>query len=147
MTEPIKRIVVPVDGSEHAVRAARIASEMAKRLGVPLTLFHVFPLESYEIIGLSRLSKDEIDRMASSSAERITDGIRKELGDALPEDMNVKSVMGDPAEEILRIADDDMSTLLIMGRRGLSRIETLILGSVSDKVLRHTHSPVLVLSA
>ena len=61
--------------------------------------------------------------------------------------MNVKSVMGDPAEEILRLADDDMSTLLIMGRRGLSRIETLILGSVSDKVLRHTHSPVLVLSA
>ncbi len=146
MAEAIQRITVPVDGSEHATRAARVGSDMARRLGAPLTLFHVFPLESYEIIGLSRLSRDEIDRMAQSSGQRIADAIKKDIGE-LPEGTNVQTVVGDPAEEILRLAGDDGGNLLIMGRRGLSRIQTLVLGSVSDKVIRHTRSPVLVLSA
>jgi nucleotide-binding universal stress UspA family protein len=44
--------------------------------------------------------------------------------------------VGDPAEEILRYVNADPDALVVMGRRGLSPVKTLMLGSVSEKVLR-----------
>jgi nucleotide-binding universal stress UspA family protein len=55
-------------------------------------------------------------------------------------------LLGDPAEEIVRYAEDDPGVMVIMGRRGLSRMKSLVLGSVSDKVSRHAKSPVTIIT-
>jgi len=60
--------------------------------------------------------------------------------------MEEETSVGDPAEEIIRYTEDDHSVLVIIGRRGLSRMKSLMLGSVSDKVIRHAQSPVMVIT-
>lgn len=145
MTATIRTILTPVDGSDHARRAAGVASDMATRLDVPLVLFHAFPMASIEIIGMTSLSRDELGEVSESAGRRIFDAIREDLGDALAQNVTEENTFGDPADEIIRRADDDPSTLIAMGRRGLSRMQSLLLGSVSEKVLRRTKSPVLVL--
>lgn len=146
MNSPIKEILVPVDGSDNANRAARFAAELAGALGVPMRLFYVFPAASVEVIGMAGMSRDDIDQAAQAAAQRAFDATRKSLGDALPGDMGEDTSIGDPAEEIVRYAEDDPGVMVVMGRRGLSRMKSLVLGSVSDKVSRHAKSPVTIIT-
>jgi nucleotide-binding universal stress UspA family protein len=53
--------------------------------------------------------------------------------------------IGDPAEEILRLADEAHADLIVIGTHGRSGIERLLLGSVSERVVRHANCPVLVM--
>jgi nucleotide-binding universal stress UspA family protein len=53
--------------------------------------------------------------------------------------------LGDPDEEILRFCDEQGGFgLIVMGSRGLTRIKRVVMGSVSESVVRHAHCPVLV---
>jgi nucleotide-binding universal stress UspA family protein len=146
MSDPIKEILVPVDGSDNANRAARFAVTMAKRLDVPMRLFYVFPAASVEIIGMAGMSRDDIDQAAQTAAQRAFDATREALGDAAPKELDEDTSIGDPAEEIVRYTEDDPGVMVIMGRRGLSRMKSLVLGSVSDKVSRHAKSPVTIIT-
>lgn len=146
MNHPVKEILVPVDGSENANRATGFAASMASALGVPMRLFYVFPAASVEVIGMAGMSRDDIDQAAQAAAQRAFDKTREALGDEAPEDLEEETSIGDPAEEIVRYTEDDPGVMVIMGRRGLSRMKSLVLGSVSDKVSRHSKSPVTIIT-
>ena len=146
MDHPVKEILVPVDGSDNANRAVGFAAQMAAALKVPMRLFYVFPAASVEVIGMAGMSRDDIDHAAQAAAQRAFDKTREALGDALPDDLEEETSIGDPAEEIVRFAEDDPGVMIIMGRRGLSRMSSLVLGSVSDKVSRHAKSPVTIIT-
>ncbi|QOC23979.1 universal stress protein [Wenzhouxiangella sp. AB-CW3] len=145
MSEHVKEIMVPVDGSDNAIRAARFGLEMADAMSVPLRLFYVFPAASVEVIGMAGMSRADIDQAAQASAQRAFDKVRDALGETSVE-IGQDTSIGDPAEEIIRYTEDDHSVLVIMGRRGLSRMQTLLMGSVSDKVARHAQSPVTIVT-
>jgi len=140
----VKEILVPVDGSDNALRAARYAIALAKPLGARVRLFYVFPVSSVEIIGMAGMSRDDIEHAAQSAAQRVFDKLHGELGDSGVE-LDDETSIGDPAEEIIRCTEDDADLMVVLGRRGLSRIQSLLLGSVSEKVVRHAHSPVTVI--
>jgi len=146
MNHPVKEILVPVDGSDNANRAVRFAASMASSLDVPVRLFYVFPAASVEVIGMAGMSRDDIDQAAQAAAQRAFDKTREALGDDAPNDMEEETSIGDPAEEIVRYAEDDPGVMIVMGRRGLSRMKSLVLGSVSDKVSRHAKSPVTIIT-
>jgi nucleotide-binding universal stress UspA family protein len=146
MNHPVKEILVPVDGSDNANRAVRFAASMASSLDVPVRLFYVFPAASVEVIGMAGMSRDDIDQAAQAAAQRAFDKTREALGDDAPKDMEEETSIGDPAEEIVRYAEDDPGVMIVMGRRGLSRMKSLVLGSVSDKVSRHAKSPVTIIT-
>jgi nucleotide-binding universal stress UspA family protein len=146
MNHPVKEILVPVDGSDNANRAVRFAAGMASALDVPVRLFYVFPAASVEVIGMAGMSRDDIDQAAQAAAQRAFDKTREALGDEAPKDMEEETSIGDPAEEIVRYAEDDPGVMIVMGRRGLSRMKSLVLGSVSDKVSRHAKSPVTIIT-
>jgi nucleotide-binding universal stress UspA family protein len=145
MSEHVKEILVPIDGSENSLRAARFGLEMADAMSVPLRLFYVFPAASVEIIGMAGMSRADIDQAAQASAQRAFDKVRAELGETSVE-VDQETSIGDPAEEIIRYTEDDHSVLVVMGRRGLSRMQTLLMGSVSDKVSRHARSPITIVT-
>ena len=137
-------ILVPVDGSNNSIRAVNYALELAKSTGSKLRLFYVFPVSSVEIIGMAGMSRDDIEHAAQDAAQRVFDKLHDQIGETevkIDDDTSI----GDPAEEIIRCTEDDHDLLVILGRRGLSRIQSLLLGSVSEKVLRHAHSPVMVI--
>lgn len=146
MTENIKEILVPVDGSENSIRATRFAIEMAQAMGLDIRLFYVFPAASVEVIGMAGMSRADIDQTAQAAAQRAFDKVREALGDEMPEDVEQETSMGDPAEEIIRYTEDDRTVLVVIGRRGLSRMQALLMGSVSDKVSRHAKSPITVVT-
>ncbi len=145
MSEHVKEILVPIDGSENSIRSARFGLEMAEAMSVPLRLFYVFPAASVEIIGMAGMSRADIDQAAQASAQRAFDKVREALGETSVE-IDEETSIGDPAEEIIRYTEDDHSVLVIMGRRGLSRMQTLLMGSVSDKVSRHARSPITIVT-
>ena len=145
MSEHIKEILVPIDGSENSIRAARFGLEMADAMNVGLRLFYVFPAASMEIIGMAGMSRSDIDQAAQASAQRAFDQVREKLGDTSVQ-IDQETSIGDPAEEIIRYTEDDHSVLVVMGRRGLSKMQTLLLGSVSDKVSRHARSPITIVT-
>jgi len=139
-----KEILVPVDGSENSLRAVRYALGLADALGACIRLFYVFPVSSVEIIGMAGMSRDDIEHAAQAAAQRVFDKLHAEIGETEVKLVDETSI-GDPAEEIIRCTEDDHELLVILGRRGLSRIQSLLLGSVSEKVVRHAHSPVTVI--
>ena len=138
-----KEILVPVDGSDNSLRSVRYALGLAAALEARIRLFYVFPVSSVEIIGMAGMSRDDIEHAAQSAAQRVFDKLHAEIGDT-----NIKvddeTSIGDPAEEIIRCTEDDHELLVVLGRRGLSRIQSMLLGSVSEKVVRHAHSPVTI---
>ncbi len=146
MTKQIREILVPVDGSENSIRAATFAMEMALAMHVGVRLFYVFPAASVEVIGIAGMSRADIDQAAQAAAQRAFDKTREGVGRAMIDQVEEETSIGDPAEEIIRFTEDDHKIMVVIGRRGLSRMRSLMLGSVSDKVLRHAKSPVTVVT-
>lgn len=138
-------VAATVDGSDASVRAARVAVRLARETGTPLRLIYVYPILPSEIMGAVSLTAEEIDRAKSSSADRVIEAVLAELSD-LPAEPERVTLLGDPAEEILAYIEEHPRTLLVMGRRGRSKIQSLLLGSVSDKVVRHARGPVTLVS-
>lgn len=60
--------------------------------------------------------------------------------------VDVRHRVGNPADEILAEAQDRDPDLIVVGRRGLSAPGRWLVGSVSDRAVRHAHEPVLVVS-
>jgi nucleotide-binding universal stress UspA family protein len=142
----IKEIVVPVDGSENALRAARFAVQLAGALDAGLRFLYVFPAASVELVGMAGMSRQDIEHAASTSGQRVFDLLRTGVGSEMPAKVEFQTVFGDPAEEIITLTEKAEGLLVVIGRRGLSRMKTLLLGSVSDKVMRHASCPVTIIT-
>lgn len=144
MSAEFKIIIVPIDGSESSQRAARFGDSLAKATGQKMKFIYVFPTTPSEIIGMSQLSREDIERAKEESARRALDKAHRAIGDAQRE-TEEEVLFGDPAEEIIRYVGEQSEPLVVMGRRGLSRIESLLLGSVSEKVIRYANGAVTII--
>ncbi|MBB6087600.1 universal stress protein [Wenzhouxiangella marina] len=138
-----EEVVVAVDGSDASIRAARVALRLARDLDAPLVLLHVFPMMSDDIAGALGLSEEELLEIRDRSARQAFSDVRKELGEAEVE-IREEARIGDVGEEIIDYLGDAPDRMLVMGRRGQNAMSALLLGSVSDKVIRHSRSPVTV---
>jgi len=131
----VTKILVPVDGSENALRAAAFAAGMAAQCaGVQVTLLHVIvPVEKYLKFFTDvpmppmedDLQKYAADTLAEAAAPFVNAGLRvdKQIAD------------GDPGPTIARYAGDNGFDQIVMGTRGLGDLKGLILGSVSHQVM------------
>ena len=133
------QILVPVDGSEHAFRALQVACSIARAEDKLLRLLHVVP--STEIPeGLKRYAQLEHVRESpehlyeSAVAENILNAARGEAIAAGVEQVECSIEHGDPSRGILEAASRLDVDTIVMGTRGLSDIQGLILGSVAHKV-------------
>lgn len=140
-----RKVVVAVDGSDNGLQAARVAARMADSMGSELVLLHVFPLMSDDIAGALGMTAEEIRQVRDRAARKAFDAVLDEVSDR-PQPPQEVPLVGDVAEEILKYLDDAHDILLVLGRRGQTRMGSLLLGSVSDKVLRHSRTPVTVVS-
>lgn len=135
------QIIVPVDGSEGSLRAVRFAARLSAALGSPIKLTYVVALSPEAVMGLSNLDKSEVERIQQQRAQSVLQDARKALGDAAEQTEDVV-LSGDPAEEILYYVSKNPNSLIVMGRRGLSPVKSLLLGSVSERVMRHAEGSV-----
>lgn len=139
----MKEILVPVDGSDGANRAARFAGFLASELGAQVTLFHVYDAPTAAALGLAAMTGPE----AKEACERVAAGsfqaAQKEMAEfELITEQRV--AIGHPAYEIVAYAKEHHPQLIVMGTRGRSPMAERLLGSVSDYVLHHAPCPVTV---
>lgn len=138
-------IVVPVDGSAGAGRAASFAARLAVAIRCPIRLLYVFPATSMALVGFSRMSPEEIALAKNSAARGIFDQARAAIGDAGAE-VDELVLLGDPANEVIGYVGQHPKTLVVMGRRGLSPIQSLLMGSVTEKVARYAQGAVTLVN-
>ena len=135
-----KNILVALDGSEHAIKAARIAREMAICLQADLWVVVAYdPLPSY--LG-DPILQGAITSRLSHSEEILNAGLQ-EIGQ-VPGKVKTEILEGPPAEAILSVAETRGVDLIIMGTRGLGLLAGLLVGSQSQKVVAHAGCPVLL---
>jgi nucleotide-binding universal stress UspA family protein len=138
-------ILVPVDGSDGSHRAATFGAQLARGLNLPLKLAFVVPLTAENTMAFAKLSREEIEAIENQQARMVLDkaqGVIAGQGTSVAELV----LIGDAAEEILNYSRQNPQTLIVMGRRGLSPIKTLMLGSVSEKVMRYASGPVTIVN-
>ncbi len=139
------QIVVPIDGSDGAGRAASFAARLAASTGCPIRLIYVFPATSMAMVGFSTMSSDEIKHAQSSAARDMFEKARAAVGDTAAE-VEELVLLGDPATELIAYVAQHPNTLVVMGRRGLSPMQSLLMGSVSEKVARYAKGAVTLVN-
>lgn len=146
----MKSIVVGVDGSEHALRAVDTAAKLALGTGAALVLVtaSVLPFildEELEAYGrVEHVRKEELRRLLVDPRPPCLDVARERAVAAGVKDVQTVVAQGDPAEEIVAVANKAAAGLIIVGRRGTGRIADLVFGSVSQKTVRLASCPVMV---
>ena len=135
-----KQIIVAVDGSNHSDEALKYAKGLAACFGSTLRIVHAFPQTS-DLLGYEEYEKLVARREMTGQA--VIDEARQKLGEITLE-VHEELLEGPEAEAILAVAETHQADLIVMGTRGLSTIQGLLLGSVSQKVVRHAHCPVMV---
>ena len=136
-----ERILLAVDGSEHAAHAAKVASEMAHCMkSAELRIVVVYdPVPQY--LGEPNLQLALNTRL--KEAQAILKKAIELIGNSHI-DLHTEMIEGNPAEAIIEVAKTRRSDVIIMGSRGLGRLVGLLLGSTSQKVVSHAPCPVLI---
>ncbi|MHA7926100.1 MAG: universal stress protein [Marinobacter sp.] len=145
MANGTQSFVVACDGSEHSSHAAKIAAELAKATGQSLKLLAVFPGTRLERLIVSGIPQSDIDEEANEYGRKAFDAAKQAVS-GIVEPAEEVLLKGDPAKEIVEYLDENHGSHMFLGRRGDSMLRSLTLGSVSEKVVRHAHGPVTVVS-
>lgn len=138
----IKSILVAVDGSEHSLKAVRYACAMGPPLGAEVVLLHVVPM-----LVSATPYHDTVSDQPFLALQKVGEDILARAK-ALANDCNCHALdmisHGDPAAKIIDIASERGIDLIILGSRGISGIRQLFVGSISNKVARTAHCPVMI---
>lgn len=144
----IKKILVALDGSDHATHALDFALDLAEKYSAEILLLTVVPpilIPTYSFYVLKQNALAECTKQLETSFRGV---ISKAVTKAKKEKPSLKVFTklehGDPDEKIVEAAKRGQFDIIVMGSRGLGRRET-ILGSVSSRVVDKATCPVLVL--
>jgi nucleotide-binding universal stress UspA family protein len=141
---PFRHLLVPTDGSDASVAAARLAFRLAHAFDARIDLLYVIDLLlCEELRRFDRRELEEIQRELLEHGERYVAVLREEaerLG--LGVDSEVRR--GDPFEEIVGRAQDRGVDLIVMGHVGRRARARVLLGSVAERVLEFAPCPVMI---
>jgi nucleotide-binding universal stress UspA family protein len=141
------RILVPLDFSDLGSKALHSAEKLAKLFDGSVTPFHSYlPLNEVDggpyMFGMGTSTMEDFDEIEDALHERLSELANDEIDPALVTEPLIS--IGNPAQSIVEEAEDfDMIVMTTHGRTGFSRF---FLGSVSEKVLRMAHVPVLIVN-
>jgi nucleotide-binding universal stress UspA family protein len=140
------RIVVGTDGSETAGEAVRQAVDLAKLAGAQLSIVSAYaPLSERQVKDEQRDAPADVQHeigprenvnlvLKAAAASAQADGI----------EVQVHPVEGDPAEAILKVAEETRADLIVVGNKGMTGARRFLLGSVPNKVSHHAPCSVII---
>ena len=148
----IRRVLVPLDGSEVAEAVLPYVEELAKRLGATVRLIRVVETTVQEMMALGT----EAVRMVEA-VEEARQAKRKEVGDYLARvadrlrrediDASWQIVEGRAADAIVQVAHADVADLLALSTHGRSGLDRAVFGSVAAEVMGKVRIPMLLVKA
>lgn len=147
----LKTLLVPLDGSELARQALPVASEIARAAGARVTLLHaVDPLvEASPRMGRFGLGMRDDDALLDDVIHNVGQELDTIAQDIRTEELEVTTmtIVGYPAEVIVDEAERRSADLIVMATHGYSGIRRWALGSIADKVLHTSRTPLMLVRA
>jgi len=152
-TLKLKKVLIALDYDKSARKVAAAGYEMAKAMNAEIVLLHIISdpvyyssVEYSPIMGLTdSLGVDPLkfvgtDRLKEVS-QHFLDETKKHLGD---ETIQTELKEGDFADSILAAAKEMHADVIVMGSHSRKWLENIVMGSVAEKVLRHTSVPLFI---
>ncbi len=144
---PIKKVLCPIDCSDGSRAALDYAYFVAHHFGGELHVLHAWHVSHHVRPDLSVWMEAHgqqpisvvVGAEAKAETERFVASLPPEIGSAA----KVHVLDGEPSRTIVDFADHNAIDLIVMGTHGRSGVAHLALGSVTEKVVRHAHCPVL----
>ncbi len=157
MLPSIKKILYATDLSKNSTFAFRYAITLAEALDAKITVLYVLPVvdSAMEVPIITQMGEEQYYKLREERSREIIESIKtklhdfsqKELKDLQGESDLVSSILvheGDAVDEILKTAEKLNSDIILLGAHGKGILSHTFLGSVSEKVLRQSRWPVLV---
>jgi nucleotide-binding universal stress UspA family protein len=146
------KVVLGIDGSQEASRAAEAAVELCKKTDSELHVVHIgedFYLTAapdLEMVAPTWLAQEVPQSEANFEqiAQKVLDAEVEKVEAAGGTVAQAHLRMGRADAEIVNLAEEIEAGLVVLGSRGLGGVKSALLGSVSYSVIRHAHCPVLV---
>ncbi len=143
----LRRIVVPIDFSVFSHKALRVAVEAAWKYNSELHILHIIERHSFPSIyneGVRR-GKDWLHDVKARIQEEVEELLKKLGAEGVKTSLHISE--GHPSREIITYAQENNADLIIVATHGLRGINYLLMGSVSEKVVRHSQCPVLTVKS
>jgi nucleotide-binding universal stress UspA family protein len=131
----LKKILAPTDFSELSARGVRYACQLAKDVGAEVTIFNVVTVDE------SGINKREM----GEHKQRLDEFVAKNVAD-VGANLRIRKLVdaGQAYVAIVDCAENERIDLIVMSSHGRSGLSRMMIGSVTDKVLRCAPCPVLV---
>jgi nucleotide-binding universal stress UspA family protein len=132
----LKTILAPTDFSDLSANGVRYACRLAKDVGAELVVFNVVVLDESNAVDKREMEQHK-KRLAEFVSEKVGDG---SVG------LQMRQVVdaGQPFGAIVDCAEKEQADLIVMSSHGRSGLPRMLIGSVTDKILRGAPCPVLV---
>jgi nucleotide-binding universal stress UspA family protein len=137
-----ENLLLAVDGSEHAMKAAQAASNLANAMNSQ-TLRIVIAYDTIPVHIGDPYMQNALNARISETEEILQQTVQVVW--AVSAQIYTEMIEGNPAETILEVARSRNTDLIIMGARGLGKLAGLPLGGTSQKVLSLAPCPVLII--
>lgn len=137
------RILVATDGSEDSRLAARTAAELAQQTSSELHVIYVLPWpdESLrDLWGFDDSARREAEGRGRARLEELAAGVEAAGAPVAERHFEV----GRPEVRIVSVAEELGAGFVVMGKTGYGGLRRAFMGSISDYVVKHSHSPVVV---
>ncbi len=143
MAQPFERIIAPIDGSEGAKKAARTAIYLAQHLGIDVVALYVVDSSLIaKIPSPEDLGSFNVDAFLEKEGLTALDEVES-IGKEMDVTVEKKMVEGIPDHEIIELAGKN--DLIVMGSKGMTALDRILIGSVSEKVMHHADGPVMII--
>ena len=141
-----EKILYPTDFSEVAFKALEYIIKLKASGAQEVVVLHVIDERGDDSV-IRLLGQRQFDKLKKSKME-VTEtklnGIKNELA-AAGLQVSLRIETGMPVREILRVEEEEDVSVTVIGSHGRSNLEEIFLGSVSEKVIRKSKNPVLVI--
>jgi len=153
----IKNILYATDLSKNSAFAFRYAMTLANALDAKITILYILPKvdSAMEVPIITQMGEDRYYQLREEKSREVIEGIKTKLHDFSQKELKgfqgesdlVSSILvheGDAVDEILKTAEKIDNDIIILGAHGKGILSYTFLGSVSEKILRRSTRPVLV---
>ncbi len=133
------KILLAADGSQHSIRSAEHAIKLAEMFNGTIDVIYVVDSQKSKEDVLHHVDKYEVEHERKEKLRPI-----KELLETSGIAYNAHILHGEAGPQIVKFANDGEFDCVVVGSRGLNKLQDMILGSVSHKVAKRVECPVLI---
>ncbi|MFO7890452.1 MAG: universal stress protein [bacterium] len=145
---PVKKVLCPTDYSDFSYQALDVAVEFCEKFKAKLYLVHVIaPVP--QSMGMPTSAGFDIPMYQEQLKEHNQESLKKVTEEKIPDKIQTESLIGYgfEADSIIKVAEEKDVDLIVISTHGRTGLKHFFLGSVAEKVLRHTSKPVLTIRA